>query len=246
MSEAEQIHPVVWVIGGTTGIGEAVADNLENNLASHFPGMDGADLIKTDKRVCDVTSLVDVHDKVRSMKPTHVVYSAGITRLDWISQYHPQDFVNMLQVNVIGFANVMNALAIRETRWPSVTPPSVVAISSDAANRPMRTSLAYCASKAALDMAIRVAARELAPKGWRVNGVAPGKVADTPMTDYVDRRVLEVRGWTKEFADSYEKSSSNLPGQRPVTKEEVAEVVRAVLFGPPALNGVIVPVNGGR
>jgi NAD(P)-dependent dehydrogenase (short-subunit alcohol dehydrogenase family) len=37
----------------------------------------------------------------------------------------------------------------------------------------------YCASKAALDMVVRVAATEWAP-GVRVNGVAPG-VTDTPM-----------------------------------------------------------------
>jgi NAD(P)-dependent dehydrogenase (short-subunit alcohol dehydrogenase family) len=108
----------------------------------------------------------------------------------------------------------------------------------------MRTSAIYCASKAALEMAVRVASRELAPLGWRVNAVAPGKVADTPMTSYVDQRVMEIRGWTEEQASEYERQSS--PLGRMVTKEEVADVILNVLNGPQAQTGEIIAVNGGR
>ena len=108
----------------------------------------------------------------------------------------------------------------------------------------MRTSAIYCASKAALEMAVRVASREYAPAGWRINAVAPGKVEHTPMTDYVDHRVMELRGWTMEEADDYELAST--PLGRKVTKEEVAQVIEQVLFGPKAQTGEIVAVNGGR
>jgi NAD(P)-dependent dehydrogenase (short-subunit alcohol dehydrogenase family) len=108
----------------------------------------------------------------------------------------------------------------------------------------MRTSAVYCASKAALEMAVRVASREYAPKGWRINAVAPGKVADTPMTGYVDDRVLTLRGWSAEFAEKYELAST--PLGRKITKAEVAGVIEQVLFGPAAQTGEIVAVNGGR
>ena len=56
---------------------------------------------------------------------------------------------------------------------------SIVAVSSVSARLVDRSMGLYCASKAALEMVIRVAAAEWAPS-LRVNGVAPG-VTDTPM-----------------------------------------------------------------
>jgi NAD(P)-dependent dehydrogenase (short-subunit alcohol dehydrogenase family) len=93
-------------------------------------------------------------------------------------------------------------------------------------------------------MTVKVFARELAGSGWRVNAVAPGKVSGTKMTEYVDARVQEIRGWTPEYADAYERASSALG--RPATPDEVAQVICDVLFGSMALNGSIVEVNGGR
>jgi 3-oxoacyl-[acyl-carrier protein] reductase len=54
---------------------------------------------------------------------------------------------------------------------------SVVVVSSTAAHRPNVGQAAYAASKAALEMIIRVAARETAGRGIRLNGVAPGLLA---------------------------------------------------------------------
>jgi len=53
----------------------------------------------------------------------------------------------------------------------------------------------YCASKAALDMIVRVAALEWAPT-VRVNAVAPG-VTDTPMLPSIPRDT----GWLRGVAD---------------------------------------------
>lgn len=191
----------------------------------------------------DVLDKASLHNFIMSTKPTHAVYSVGINRLDWMSSVSQPDFEEVMLANVFGFISMMQSL------WSSVMASevshcSVVAITSDAAWRPMRTSLSYCASKAALEMAVKVVSRELAPLRWRVNAVAPGKVADTPMTREVDRRVLELRGWTEERAEEYELSSS--PLGRKVTKLEVAEVVSSVLFGPSAMTGEVVAVNGGR
>lgn len=175
---------------------------------------------------------------VQIARPTHVVYSIGMNRLDWIPNISEQDFVDVMNANVFKFVELLQVLINTGHAY------SVVAISSDAAWRPMRTSLAYCASKAALNMAVQVASRELAQYGWRINAVAPGKVANTPMTRYVDETVPILRGWTPEHAEEYERSSSAL--KRAVVKDEVAEVVIATLFGPPAQTGQIVAVNGGR
>lgn len=222
----------VWVVGGDSGIGKEIV--LEAQSC-------GYEAVGTGEADCDVRRPIEVLRTFEAIKPTHIVYSAGINDLRWIPDISNDAFLDLLHVNVVGFATLLSILVGNPYANDAY---SLVAISSDAAVRPMRTSLMYCASKAALDQAVRVAAREMGPFGWRVNAVAPGKVADTGMTEYVDRTVPALRGWTEEYAAEYERASS--PLGRPVTKSEVAKVVLSVLFGAVALNGAIIPVNGGR
>lgn len=223
------------VIGGTSGIGEACAEEMMERLHRRDEIR-----IPTEGEL-DVTSRLAVDKYFKEYQPTHLLYSAGVNYLEWIGKLDLDEVRHLFDVNVEGFISCIDAM---KSYHEGLTGPSVVAITSDAAWRPMRTSIAYCASKAALEMAVKVASRELAPDGWRVNGVAPGKVAGTDMTDYVDKRVLELRGWTPDYAYDYERKSSAIG--RPVTKVEVAEVVWSVLNGPSAMTGEIVAVNGGR
>ena len=224
----------LWVLGGTSGIGEAAFVRLWAQLPSVFD--EGTAYGYEDFNVIYRTP---IRAELKHFKPTDIVYSVGINKLDWIKEIRVSDFNEVMMTNVYGLLNLIQVLDEE-----GCGPVNIVAVSSDAAWRPMRTSAVYCASKAALEMAIRVASREYAPKGWRINGVAPGKVEDTPMTEYVDARVLELRGWTPEFAEQYEVAST--PLGRKVTKEEVAAVIEAVLLGPAAQTGEIIAVNGGR
>jgi NAD(P)-dependent dehydrogenase (short-subunit alcohol dehydrogenase family) len=221
---------------GPRSIGEAVFDRISQNAAGrNFNRVTGYTLEDFDAR-----QRWQLRSAIEEQQPTDVVFCIGTTRMGWTADVHVEDFRKVMETNVYTFLNLIKILQDEVL----VPPVSVVAVTSDAAWRPMRASSLYCASKAALEMAIRVASRELAPAGWRVNGVAPGKVADTPMTDYVDEEVLKLRRWTQEHADAYEKASS--PLGRPVTKSEVAEVILYVLNGPKAQTGEIIAVNGGR
>ncbi len=224
----------LWVLGGTSGIGEAAFVRLWAQPPSVF---DEATAYGYED--FNVIYRTPIRAQLKHFKPTDVVYSVGINKLDWINEIRVSDFNEVMMTNVYGLLNLIQVLDEE-----GCGPVNIVAVSSDAAWRPMRTSAVYCASKAALEMVIRVASREYAPKGWRINGVAPGKVEDTPMTEYVDVRVLELRGWTPEFAEQYEVGST--PLGRKVTKEEVAAVIEAVLLGPAAQTGEIIAVNGGR
>jgi NAD(P)-dependent dehydrogenase (short-subunit alcohol dehydrogenase family) len=88
-------------------------------------------------------------------------------------------------------------------------PGIVINVISDAAWRPMRHSLAYNCSKAALDMATKQMARELTkPRDLSIIGVRPGKMTNTAMSAYIDQRVQEVRGWTAEEAMTYFRNNS--------------------------------------
>lgn len=218
------------MLGGTSGIG--LATNLYLRKMGLTVWAHGAESF-------DITDRGALREAIAEARPTHVVFSVGINRLDWIHRVNSGDFMKLMEVNVWGFVMLMQELEL------TARAHSVVAISSDAARRPMRTSIAYCASKAALDMAVRVASREFAAEGWRVNAVAPGKVADTEMTRYVDARVLEIRQWDAGEAEAYERSSSAIG--RPLKAEEVASVVADVLLSESAgWTGDIISVNGGR
>jgi NAD(P)-dependent dehydrogenase (short-subunit alcohol dehydrogenase family) len=234
----------LMVFGGTSGIGAATVNwaNLK------MPEGTWEHVLQLGREDYDIRNYPRVHESVRQFRPTHVVYSAGVNVLDWICDVDPQTWRDIMDVNVYGFMHVMQAMDDlypgnrRTSPWPNQ--PSVVAVTSDAAWRPMRGSAAYCCSKAALEMLVKVTAREYAPLGWRINAVAPGKVSHTNMTKYVNARVPELRGWSQDKATAYEAAST--PLGRPATPEEVAQVIMDVLTGPESLNGAVVPVNGAR
>lgn len=216
----------IWVIGGTSGIGAACAD-LFQDLGLGEVWSTGANV---DVRLPEhLDEFLALKKSIAGDLPTHVVYSAGINHLEWASKLSPITMSQLYAVNVTGLLNVVQ-------RVPAAR---YVVIGSDAAWRPMRTSLAYCSSKAALSMAVKCLARE----GYRINEVAPGMTEPTGMQRYVDQRVPEVRGWTAEQAREYERTST----PRRAQPWEIAEVVHSTLFcETDYLNGATIPVNGGR
>jgi NAD(P)-dependent dehydrogenase (short-subunit alcohol dehydrogenase family) len=90
----------------------------------------------------------------------------------------PDAWDRVMDVNAKGLWLTMRAAA-RAMTGAGVA-GSIVAITSVSARLADRTMGFYCASKAAADMLVRVAAQEWAPHGIRVNAVAPG-VTRTPM-----------------------------------------------------------------
>lgn len=224
----------VWVIGGTSGIGAAVAHEL---------GM--SELYKvtmTDEHTTNVVNTAELARFYRREGPfDHIVYSAGVNRLSWLKDTKIIEVMMIMDINVVGFIRVVSLVA--QNNMGMDKPKSVTAIVSDAATHPMRGSIAYCASKAALAMAVKCAARELAPH-IRVNGVSPGVVEGTPMTNLIDEEVQMLRGWTAKEAWEYELANSPM-GRRAYTRE-VSLVVKNVLEGPQYLSGAIIEVNGAR
>lgn len=226
----------VWVIGGDSGIGAAVA----------------MDMAARDYRVVVTGREVDVRDDlaVERQWKAHVydgvVYCAGINILMHDTELNVELAQEVMDVNVFGFMRLIRLVAQDYTTGFASRAEgqfSVVAVSSDAATRPMRTSMAYCASKAALNMCVKQAARELAPF-VRVNAVAPGMTAATGMTQYIDSTVPRMRGWTALEARKYERSQ--IPMQRRAEPTEIARVIGDVYHGPAYMTGSVVEVNGGR
>lgn len=223
-----------WVVGGTSGIGEATAKMIRN-----MPG--GGHVIVSGKEEADVRSKDELFAFLGKQKNDNgqidqIVYSAGITELDWLADIDTDQMLHIYEVNVVGLINVLQMA-------PSVR--RVVVVGSDAAWREMRTSTAYCASKAALHQAVRCIARERASDDFQINVVAPGMTEPTKMQEYVDVRVPIIRGWTWEETAAYEQSQT--PMGRRADVSEIATVIVSLLYLPcNYLNGAIIPVNGGR
>jgi NAD(P)-dependent dehydrogenase (short-subunit alcohol dehydrogenase family) len=233
--KSDDVSKGVLVLGGATpgGIGAAICERLSylGHLAFAPPQ---SQLDVTDD---DNSSLTDI---LRDVDPDCVVYSVGVNELEWSWELERKAFERIMAVNVWGFVNVLKALQVTGKSY------SVLAITSDAAVRPMRTSMAYCASKAALNQVIRVASRELAREGWRINGLAPGKVAGTDMTEYVDRRVMEIRHF-KTWTEARDYEMAGNPLGRALYPAEVAKAACDVLLSEAkGWTGDIISVNGGR
>lgn len=227
-----------WVIGGTSGIGQQTALYMSDFM----------DVVVDGHETFDVRQPMSAfRNKIQELQfPRYIVYSAGINYLEWLGHDDPQDSIHhadVIDVNLTGFIRFIDALAFYKPFYKH-DPPSIVAVSSDASERPLRTSISYCASKAGLNQAVRVAARELGPRGWRINAVSPGMTEPTEMQKYIDERVPDIRGWTPEEAFKYEKSQEVVPGR--ISVGEVAQVVCQTLLGPKHLNGSIITLNGGR
>src|SRR5512144_2599343 len=101
---------------------------------------------------------------------------------------------------------------------------AIVNVSSLGAARPWPSHLAYCASKAALEMATRCLALALAPE-VRVNAVAPGVLDPPGAEDAVRRRI---------------------PAGRFGTHQEAVDAVLFLLAGGPYTTGHVLRVDGGR
>jgi NAD(P)-dependent dehydrogenase (short-subunit alcohol dehydrogenase family) len=223
---------IFWVIGGTSGIGKACVNVLReapmNNVIATGREVD----------VRNQDSLLAFLGRKKEFKGpvSHLIYSAGINRLEWSMEVSDKEMLDLYHVNVVGLINVLQVI-------PTVR--RVVVIGSDAAWREMRTSVAYCASKAALHQAVRVIARERASEDFAINVVAPGITGPTGMQRYIDKAVPNIRKWSPEMARRYEESQ--IPMKRRANVGEIAAIAVTVLLNPtPYLNGAIIPVNGGR
>jgi len=160
-----------------------------------------------------------------------LVNNAGITR------FVPHDDLNALNdelIDAIFHVNWRGAFAsIRALKDLLANGDGglVVNISSIAGTSGIGSNVAYCASKAALNVMTISLARALAP-AIRVVSIAPGLV----MGKYAEKLDPE---WRKEQGEK-------TPLKRLTRPEDVAEAVLAVATMLTFTTGCIIPVDGGR
>lgn len=226
------------VVGGASGIGWASAQALAaagHRIVVADRNADGAATRADELGARHGSAEVDVTDEAsvatlfeQTTGDVDVVVScAGFSNIGLIVDMAVEDFRAVIDVCLNG-AFIVAKYAGRHL----VDNGALISISSLNGRQPAAGMSAYCSAKAGLSMLTQVAALELAPRGIRVNAVAPGFV-HTPLTE----GAALVPGVVEEYVE-------NTPLGRAGTPQDIAEAV-VFLTKSSWLTGEVLDLNGG-
>jgi NAD(P)-dependent dehydrogenase (short-subunit alcohol dehydrogenase family) len=227
------------VIGGASGIGWASAQALaaeDCRVTVADVNTDGARARADELGAphtwahADVTDEDSVATLFENGGPVDVVVAtAGFSNVGLIVDMPVDEFRSVVDVCLTG------SLIVAKYAGRYLTDGGcLVWMSSLNARQPAVGMSAYCAAKAGLSMLTQVAALEFAPRGIRVNAIAPGFV-HTPLTE----GAAMVPGVVEEYVE-------NIPLGRAGTPEDIAAAVLYVCSpGASWLTGEVLDLNGG-
>lgn len=229
----------VLLTGAGKGIGRVLAEML---LAR------GAAVVALTRSASDVEALralgaeavqVDLSDAAATRAAAkaagscdYLINNAGTTELQSFLDTTVEAFDHIMAVNTR--APMIVAQEYARDVIARGAKGAIVNVSSVASFVGIPDHAAYCASKAGVDGLMRVMAKELGPKGIRVNNVNP-TVTLTPMA---------VKAWSDPVKAG--GMLNRIPLGRFAESAEVGEVVLFLLSDEAAMmNGVSLPVDGG-
>ena len=190
---------VAIITGGSRGIGFATADAFLREgakvavAASSEKNAEAAveklKAIHPDAEVVGISPNLGSFDKVEKQfgRIDILVNNAGVSESTPFTSYTEADFDRVIDLNVKGVFNATRAVVdgmIKNHSGVVLNTSSMVSISGQP------SGFAYPASKFAVNGTTISLARELGPKGIRVNAVAPG-ITETDMMKAVPKNVIE-------------------------------------------------------
>ncbi|TCU07777.1 SDR family oxidoreductase [Rhizobium sullae] len=230
----------VVVTGAGKGIGRATAVMLAKRGAKVTAlSRSAADLEELKSEIGCIAIAVDLADPdatraaaLQALPADFLINCAGTTELEPFLDLKVENFDLLYAVNARAPMIVSQEYARDMVK--NGRKGAIVNVSSVAAFVGIPDHAAYCASKSGLDGLTRVMAKELAPKGIRVNGVHP-TVTLTPMA---------IKAWSDP-----EKAAgmlNRIPVGRFADPGDIAEVILFLLSDEAAMvNGLSMPVDGG-
>lgn len=238
---------VALVTGATRGIGRAAALALAQAGAAvainYQHSSEAAEAFAAELSAAGVNSLAVQGDVADSGQVSEMVgkaeaalggisilvNNAGITRDGLVMRMSDEDFDAVIATSLRGAFLCSKAVA---RGMMKARRGSIVNISSVIGRRGNAGQANYAAAKAGLIGLTKSLARELGPRGVRVNAIAPGYVV-TDMTSELPEKMKE-------------QIMGNTPLGRLAIPEEVASVI-AFLASPAAgyITGAVIPVDGG-
>ncbi|VVD98450.1 oxidoreductase [Pandoraea communis] len=251
--------PVCLVTGAATGIGAATAlrfardgwavaiNNFDDSTRDAAESVAaqcrdaGAQTLVIDADVGNDAACRRMADAVGAQwgRLDALVNSAGTTRviphgdLDAIDDV---EFERVYRVNLIGMFQMTRAAApLLRNRAAGASSGAVVNISSLASLNGTGSSIAYAASKGAVNSLTLSLARNLAPH-VRVNAIAPGMVDDGLL-----RRVLG----DDAYARVVDGMRENAPLKRVSQPSEIADLAWFLAAHAPAMTGQVIAIENG-
>lgn len=241
------MNKVALITGGTRGIGKEIAYTLaeENYDIIINYRTENEELMKLKKEIeqkrvrClllkgDVSNFEDckklVEEAINRINHIDVlVNNAGITKDMLLMRMKPEDFNEVINVNLIGTfnmtKNVINYM-MKERKGKIINVSSVVGISGNAG----QTN--YAASKAGIIGFTKSLAKEVASRNILVNAIAPGFI-QTDMTNILKENVKD-------------EIAKTIPLKRMGTAKDVANVVKFLVSEDSSyITGQVIQVDGG-
>lgn len=238
---------IALITGASRGIGRAcavrlardgytVAVNYSRSDAEAAAVLEEIRSLGGDGMLCkaNVADPSEVHEMVSLVYKTYgridlLVNNAGIVQDEYLLMVTPEILDKCLSLNVKGYFYCAQEVALKMFRQKQGV---IINMSSVSGELALAGQSVYSATKGAVNSMTRVLARELSPKGIRVNAVAPGFIE----TDML-RALPE---------DKREEYLAAIPLRRFGKAEEVAAVVSALAsdaFG--YMTGQILTLDGG-
>lgn len=238
---------VALVTGASRGIGRAcaialgkqgytVVVNYNSNDAKaeevvNIIKENGSDAMAVKANASDLKA---VQDMMRTVVKTYgkidvLVNNAGICKDELVLMMSPENIDKCLDINIKGYLYCAQQAALKMYSKRKGCIINVSSVSSVFANEGQTV---YSATKGAVNSMTMTMAKELAPRGIRVNAIAPGFIA----TDMVDAIPEEIQ----------KKNIEKIPFGRYGTPEEVASVVCMLASDACAyITGQVLVIDGG-
>tara|TARA_B100000475_G_scaffold166101_1_gene127413 strand:+ start:671 stop:1411 length:741 start_codon:yes stop_codon:yes gene_type:complete len=234
---------VVWIIGGSGGIGSNLARRMSDNgwkVIISARNIENLNLVSDgkyiDSLIVDATNADDVQEKAKQINETYgsldaVVNSVGSIFLRPLHATSSEQFMETINQNLVTSFNVIRATAKIMMRGNG---GRIVLFSSAAASLGMPNHAAISAAKAGVEGLARAAASDYAKRGIRVNVISPGLV-ETPLSSHL----LASEQSRKVSEDMHPVGKIGQP-------DDIASVAEWLITSAPEwMTGDIIPVDGG-